>query len=178
MRALLLERWDQAAEALVPFFLEGADGDLEAARNAAAATLDGYRPSTGRELQLAAQIVAASLAALACLRSAVAGTDLAVSDLLSLQESALLLDRAARKATKAMEALRDGEVTDGTDWDDAAFVRAISKALVKQRLAEGKFGGTTRPRPKQKPKIRILASAPMTTAVLADIAGARGIPRH
>jgi hypothetical protein len=178
----------QAIAALVPFFLEGPNSDVQEAREIAAGLLDDYRAVTPRELQLAAQIIAQGWAVMACLRTAVAATNLSVMEKLTLQESAIKLDRASQKSTKALEASQKQRAKnpnamgpEQTDWHEGEFQRAINQALEKLTDANMKLaacmakpgfqgsvpvGGAAVPRAPQQKRI-FLAAEQMTPTVLA-----------
>jgi hypothetical protein len=169
---------EQAAWALAPFFLEGTQGDEEKAQEAAGTMLDDYKPATPKELQLSAQIVAYGFASLACLRSVMAAKNLPIKDVLDLQDAALALDRFAQKSTKDLLARQRERVKaphmltpEKTRWDEAGFADAMSKAMAKMRLADSKIPElVTTVRKPRKPKLRIVSSAPMTSAVLRHLA--------
>ena len=136
----------QAIAALVPFFLDGPTSDVKAARDMAEGLLDDYHAVTPKELQLAAQIVALGWAVLACLRTAVAAKNLSLEEKLDFQETAITLDRASQKATKALETSRKQRSKDpnamtleSTQWDEGAFQRTINQALEKLNDANTKL---------------------------------------
>lgn len=182
MNVVLQHFRQRAALALAPFFLEGTHGDSLAAQEAAATVLDDYYPADPKEMQLAAEIVAASFATLACLRSAVAGQNLPVTEILKLQGTALALERTSRKATKALEMSRKRRQATvplrksdpSTQWNEDAFKIAIDKALAQAKLADAKIPELLPPPVpvRQKPKLHIVASQPMTPNVLRFLSGA------
>jgi hypothetical protein len=90
---------------LAPLFLGGAEGDLQAARLAAAETLRAYAARNEQELHLAAQVIAFSLRSLDALARA-AAPDLDIKTLLRLNSSAATLHRAAMRAQKELDRLR------------------------------------------------------------------------
>jgi hypothetical protein len=171
---------EQAAAALVPFFMTGTDGETKAAPEAAA-TLDDYAPMTPKELQLAAQCVAFSFAALACLGAAamVRTEDLDVT--LDLQESALAMNALADKSTRALEARQRERQraphlmsAANTQWDNAAFRKAIARALEKLLYANTKLAALhekaaaqTPPAAPEPEKLSVLSAEPMTLSLLA-----------
>ena len=167
-----------ATMALAPFFLDGAHGDRGLAQSAAGTMLDSYNPVTPKEWQLSAQIVAYGFAALACLGSAMAVKNLPIKELLDLQDAALALDRLAQKCTKDLEARRRERARtplamtlQNTQWDDAGFKAAMSKALARMEHAAAKMPQPVVTPPKRKkPDLRIVSSEPMTSAVLARLA--------
>src|SRR3954462_3961657 len=171
---------EQAAAALAPFFMTGADSDTAAAREAAASILDDYAPMTTKELQLAAQIVAFSFAALACLGAAAMVRTQDLDVMLDLQESALAMNALSDKSTKALEARqRERERAPhlmsaaNTQWDNAAFRKAIARALEKLLYANTKLealhekAAAVAPAAPQPEKLSILAAEPMTLSLLA-----------
>ena len=167
---------EQAVAALTPFFLEGTHGDRILAQSAAASMLDAYHPATPREWQLSAQIVAYGFAALTCLGSALAVKNLPIKELLDLQDAALALDRLAQKCTKDLEARRRERAktplnmtAQNTQWDEAGFQAAMSKALAKMEHAASKRPEPVVTPPKRKPDLRIVSSEPMTSSVLARL---------
>ncbi len=86
--------------------LEGAGGDMEAARHAAAATLSTYDPQTEAELRLAARIVGFSLQAGEALAQA-ADPEMKLTHVLRLRTGAVSLSREAEKAERRLEKLRE-----------------------------------------------------------------------
>jgi len=167
---------EQAATALAPFFMIGADGDIDQARAAAAEMLDEYQAKTPRELQLAAQILAYDFATLACLGAAASVRDGDLDIMLDLQDSAIALDALSAKSTKALEARRREReraphlmTAANTEWDNAAFQSAIGRAREKMLYAETKLPTFAKPKPAPIPpaKLPILLAEPMTTSVLA-----------
>ncbi len=176
---------EQAASALAPFFVEATHGDRFLAQSAAGTMLDSYNPATPREWQLCAQIVAYGFAALACLASAVAVRNLPVKEVLDLQDAALALDRLGQKCTKDLEAQRRERaktplaVTSlNTQWDEAAFKAAMSKAFAKMEHAASKMPKPAVTPPKRKPDLRIVSSEPMTSAVLARRGASKSEDNH
>jgi len=89
--------------------LPGAAGNMEAARQAAAATLSAYDPRTEAELRLAARIVSFSLQALEALAQA-ADPEMPLTRVLRLRTGAVSLSREAEKAERRLEKLREGRV--------------------------------------------------------------------
>jgi len=183
---MVLQHFRQrAALALAPFFLEATKGDGLLAQETAATLLDDYRPVTPKEIQLAAQIVACGFAALACLRSAMAAKNLAVKDVLALQDAALALDRSAQKATKSLETARKqrqgaapAKPDSSANWDEAAFNDVMGKALAKMQLADAKIPELVPPTPiRKKPGLRLVASEPMTPHVLRRLGAETGGPQ-
>nr|WP_294517501.1 hypothetical protein [uncultured Rhodopila sp.] len=186
---------EQTAAALAPFFMEGpgSDADIASATAAAAALLEDYHPGTPKELQLAAQIVAFSFAALACLGAAATVRVQDLDIMLDLQDSAIALDTLSEKSTKALEARRrererapERMTAANTQWDNAAFQSAIGRALEKFLYASSKIPVVRElPPVAEKPaKLAILSAEPMTLSVLArrgsgaeDRSGRRGAPR-
>ena len=168
MSKTLQQYREQAASALAPFFLDGTHGDRSSAQSAAGTMLDSYNPMTPREWQLSAQIVAYGFAAMAV-------KNLPIQELLDLQDTALALDRLAQKCTKDLEARRRERartplaVTSlNTQWDDAGFKAAMSKALAKMEHAASKMPQpVVTPPQRKKPDLRIVSSEPMTSTVLA-----------
>jgi len=178
--ALSLELREQAAAALAPFFMTGTDDDAAAARDAAA-MLDDFAPMTPKEVQLAAQIVAFSFAALACLGAAAMVRTQDLDVMLDLQESALAMNALSDKSTKALEARqRERERAPhlmsaaNTQWDNAAFRKAIARALEKLLYANTKLealhekAAAVAPAAPQPEKLSILAAEPMTLSLLAS----------
>jgi hypothetical protein len=172
---------EQAAAALAPFFMTGTDGETQAAQEAAAATLEDYAPMTPKELQLAAQSVAFSFAALACLGAAAMVRTEDLDMTLDLQESALAMDALADKNTRALEARQRERQraphlmsAANTQWDNAAFRKAIARALEKMLYADTKLAAlhqkaaaTTSPAAPEPEKLSVLSAEPMTLSLLA-----------
>jgi hypothetical protein len=164
---------DRAIGALVPFFVDAATADEIAARSVAAGVLDDYHAATPKELQLATQIIALGFASLGCLSAAMVVKDASLPEMLRLQGHALALDRASKKASKALEVLRkqrakhpQAMVRESAEWDDTAFRSAIGQALERMTEANARlatFMAACAPKPKLSP----LFAEPMTKAVLA-----------
>ena len=89
--------------------LEGAGGDMDAARHAAAATLSAYDPQTEAELRLAARIISFSLQAGEALAQA-ADPEMPLTRVLRLRTGAVSLGREAEKAERRLEKLRDARL--------------------------------------------------------------------
>ena len=90
---------------LATLLLAGANGNMEAARQAAANTLAAYHPQTEDEVRLAANIVCFGLQALEALAQA-SEPDLAITRILRLRGSAVSLSREAGKAERRLEQLK------------------------------------------------------------------------
>ena len=90
---------------LAGLFLAGANGDMTAARQAAAQMLAAYHPQTEPELSLAAQIVSCSFHALNALGQA-AAPDLSLTRILRLRGSAVSLSRERHKAQRQLDQLQ------------------------------------------------------------------------
>ncbi|HYZ23979.1 MAG TPA: hypothetical protein VE690_17665, partial [Rhodopila sp.] len=104
MQPITTAALDRILAFLAPFFLTGADGNPQAARFAAAETLQAYAARNEQELRLAAQIIAFSLRALDALaRAAEPGLDLKA--ILRLNSSAVTLHRAAMRCQKEFDRL-------------------------------------------------------------------------
>jgi hypothetical protein len=86
--------------------LEGAGGDMDAARHAAAATLSAYDPQTEAEIRLAARIISFSLQAGEALAQA-ADPEMSLTRVLRLRTGAVSLSREAEKAERRLEKLRE-----------------------------------------------------------------------
>jgi hypothetical protein len=172
---------EQAAAALAPFFMTGTDDDA-AARREAAALLDDYAPMTPKELQLAAQVVAYDFAALACLGASamVRAQDLDI--MLDLQDSALAMNALSDKTTRALQARRREREraphtlsAANTQWDNAAFRKAIARAQEKLLYANTRLAALQEMAPKAAPpapepepeKLSVVSAEPMTLSLLA-----------
>jgi hypothetical protein len=105
MQPITAAALDHILAFLAPLFLNGADGDAQAARVAAAATLHAYAARDEQELRLAAQVIAFSLRALDALARA-AEPDLDIKAILRLNGSAASLHRAAMRCQKEFDRLR------------------------------------------------------------------------
>ncbi len=92
---------NQVAMLLLP----AAGGDLDAARQAATATIAAYDPKTEAELALAARIVGFSLQAIEALAQA-ANPELPLTRVLRLRGGAVSLSREAQKAERQLEQRR------------------------------------------------------------------------
>jgi hypothetical protein len=86
--------------------LQGAGGDMEAARHAAAGTLSAYDPRTEAELRLAARIISFSLQSGEALAQA-ADPEMPLTRVLRLRTGAVSLSREAEKAERRLEVLRE-----------------------------------------------------------------------
>jgi hypothetical protein len=170
---------EQAAVALAPFFTTGADDDAAAVREAAA-MLDDYAPMTPKELQLAAQVVAYSFATLACLGAAAMVRTQDLDVMLDLQDSALAMNALSDKYTKALEARRREREraphtlsAANTEWDNAAFRKAIARAMEKLLYANTKLAALHEIAAKAAPpapepeKLPVASAEPMTLSLLA-----------
>jgi hypothetical protein len=166
---------EQAVAALVPFFLDGAGNNVKAARLVITELLSDYRSATPKELQLSAQIVAMSWAAIACLRTGMAAKNLSMDQVLDLQDSAIALDRSCQKATKALAARQKERARnpramtlENTSWDEGAFQLAINQALDKMTDANVKLAAYRALAPLETTtKLNILSAEQMTPAILA-----------
>src|SRR6185437_9692475 len=94
--------------------LQGAHGDMEAARHAAAATLSAYGPQTEAELRLAARIVSFSLQAIEALAQA-ADPEIPLTRVLRLRTGAVSLSREAAKAERRLEQVREARQQNTTE---------------------------------------------------------------
>ncbi len=102
---------EQILFSLTPFFLDAAQGNVAHARAAADAMLDGYGGQTTEDLQLAAQIIAFSFAALDSLRRCAAEADLPVNMQLRLRGNANAMNRAAQQCRRALQLRRKAGAT-------------------------------------------------------------------
>jgi hypothetical protein len=103
---------------LALLFLSGTDGDVPAARQAAAHMLATYRPETEDELRLAAQVISFSFHVLEALSQA-ATQDMPLNKILRLRSGAVSLSRESIKAERRLEqrqqARRDGIPAEATE---------------------------------------------------------------
>jgi hypothetical protein len=162
--------------ALVPFFVTAGSNDETTARVVAEGVLDEYHAATPKELQLSAEIIAASWASLACLSAGMVVKDSSLEAMMRFQDHALKLDRSSQKATKMLEARRKeraknpaGMAEENTRWDEGAFQLAINQALEKLHEANAKLAvymAALMP-PEKKQKLSFLFGEPMTPSVLA-----------
>ena len=134
-----------AAAALAPFFTGTATGCVTTARLAAEGMLNDYQAATPNELQLSVEIIASSMATLACLSAASVAKHESIDEMLRLQRDALRLNRASDKATKVLQARRKQRATNPnavaaahTQWDEGLFQRAINQALDKTTAANAR----------------------------------------
>jgi hypothetical protein len=91
---------------LLPFFLTGAAGDVRLARISALQMLDAYASTSGKELMLAAQIIAFGFSTLDALAKAVVEPDLSPSARLRHRGNANALHRAGEQCRKALDRSR------------------------------------------------------------------------
>ena len=98
---------DTVIARLAPLFLTGANGDVAAARGAAAQMLAAHKPETPDELSLAADIISLQLHTLEALSYA-ATPDLSLSKIFRLRGSAVSLSRESHKAQRKLDQLGEG----------------------------------------------------------------------
>jgi hypothetical protein len=96
---------DTVIARLAPLFLTGANGDVAAARGAAAQMLAAHKPETPDELSLAADIISLQLHTLEALSYA-ATPDLSLSKIFRLRGSAVSLSRESFKAQRRLDQLQ------------------------------------------------------------------------
>jgi uncharacterized protein involved in outer membrane biogenesis len=169
----------RAVAALMPFFLDGAGHNVAAARLAIIELLDDYQPATPQEIQLAAQIVALTWAAITCLRSGVAATNLSMQEVLNLQNSAIALERSSEKTAKTLAARQQQRAIDpramtaeNIDWDEGMFQLVINQALDKMNDARVKLAiSAPTLLPAIDPKFAFLAAEKMAQSVMARRTG-------
>jgi hypothetical protein len=119
---------------IAPFFDIDASPDQTLAQEAARQMLVCYETATGKELQLAAQVVAFGMAALDCLRCSMTERDMPVEILLRMQSNAVALNGMAEKSRKALEARQrdrargQAATQEAIRLDEAEFQAAIGKA--------------------------------------------------
>ncbi len=137
---------EQILGSLTPFFLDGADGDPNAARAAARYMLDGYQTETTEELQIAAQIIACGFAALDGLRRATVDKGLTVTTQLRLRGSATAMNRAVQQGRHALDRHRKGHAapppavaSPGQSLLSADFQAALRKASDALAFARSDF---------------------------------------
>jgi hypothetical protein len=174
----LMQYREQAANALYPFIASGVDWDESLGKAVAFQAIDGYAPKTPREIQLSAQILACSFATICCVRSAMAAKNLSVEAVLNLQEAALALDEEAHRSTVALEAKQRERqrapqvmTRDSVAWDHAAFNKTMNIALKRMRDADSKIADMLPKRTPAPPTLHVAGAEPMTTSVLALLAG-------
>jgi hypothetical protein len=91
--------------------LTGANGDMEAARQAAGQMLESYDPQTESELRLAASIISFSLHSLEALSQA-ATPEMPMTKILRLRSGAVSLSRESDKAERRLEQLQQAPCDD------------------------------------------------------------------
>jgi hypothetical protein len=96
---------DTVLTSLAPLFLAATDGNLAAARHAAARMLNGHDPVTEEELRLAANIVSFSFQALEALSQA-ANPEMPLTRVLRLRGGAVSLSREAHKAQRQLQIIQ------------------------------------------------------------------------
>ncbi|WP_428487399.1 hypothetical protein [Rhodopila sp.] len=136
---------DRVVARIAPFFDPDPSFHEATAREAARELLNGYNAATGKELQLAAQIAAFSMAVLDCLRCSMSQRGMPVQVILRMRNDAVKLDTMSAKSTKALEA-RQRERARGqalgleaTQFDEAEFNAAIGKARDMVTFARAKL---------------------------------------
>jgi hypothetical protein len=172
---------EYAIKALVPFFIDAATSDQQAL-HAARQALEGYEARAPIEIQFAAQIVATTLATLACLRTAMAALNLRLDQRLALQDAALELEKQSTAARKVFDACQQQKVpVTVVTWDDTLFQAVLGTALHHLQTANAVFNANSPrkaamvaapPEPAtppaiDRPKLVFVTAEPMTAAVLA-----------
>ncbi|HET6607269.1 MAG TPA: hypothetical protein VFG62_11395 [Rhodopila sp.] len=109
--------------------LQGAGGNMEAARQAAAITLGAHMPQTEVELRLAARIVAFNLQAGEALAQA-ANPEMPLTRVLRLRTGAVSLAREAEKAERRLEKLREARLR-GLPEEPESFPESESPRVEK-----------------------------------------------
>ncbi len=104
--AILPAILDTVLGSLTPLFLSGANGDMAAARGAAAQMLASYDPQTENECCLAAATISFSLHTLEALSQA-ATPEMPLNKILRLRGGAVSLSRASDKAECRLERLQN-----------------------------------------------------------------------
>jgi hypothetical protein len=120
---------DHVVGCLIPLFLKGAGDDPALARRAAIQLLESYGVAGGRDLLLAAEVIAFSFATLDNLVRSLADPDMSIRMRLRLRSNANALSRAAERNRKFLEAARS---------DPAATVAAppLSSTVVENARDE------------------------------------------
>lgn len=99
---------DRVVARIAPFFSDGSVQFTEAeSRKAALHAVLTFAPTTGKELQLAAQMCAQEMAALDCLRCSMLIPGDQVETMLRIQEYALKLNTMSMKARKTLDTGRE-----------------------------------------------------------------------
>jgi len=91
---------------LLPFFLDGADGDGAAARMAILQMIDSYQTASARELHLVGRIIAFGSAAMDSLHRSMADPDMTEPMRLRYRSNAIALSRSAEMCQKTLDGLR------------------------------------------------------------------------
>jgi hypothetical protein len=136
---------DRVISAITPFFIVDATTNDASAREAARHMLGDYNAATGRELQLAAQVVVFSFAALDCLRCSMTERDMPVEVLLRMRTNAVALNGLCEKSQKALDARQRDRgkgvafTSNAAQLDEAEFEAAISKARQMVAFARTKL---------------------------------------
>jgi hypothetical protein len=133
---------------LATLFLVGANGNMEAARQAAATMLAAYGPQTEDEHRLAAQVISFGFHALEALAQATT-PEMPLNRILRLRGSAVSLSREAEKAQRRLDRLQQARL-DGADTpaDAPPLPPSIEKACdlvddTRQVAAAAKAAGVT-----------------------------------
>ncbi len=169
---------------ICPFFLGGASDNPTLATQAARQMLISYNAATGKELQLAAQVVVFGIAALDCLCCSMTERDMPVQLLLQIQGNAVRLNGMGEKSRKALEAKQrerqkgQAATAAAAQLDEAEFQAAIGKARQMVAFARTKLEAhrvskalasdapVAQPVP-ATPVLAPVAAEPMTLEVLA-----------
>nr|WP_294509055.1 hypothetical protein [uncultured Rhodopila sp.] len=141
-----LDLFDQALINLVPFFMDGAEGDPARARSAVLELLRSYAPRSAVELQLITETIAFSHSALDNLRRAQTNRTMPDVQREALRTKAVSLSAAGHRATRTLDRMYAGgrpqaaphpgaakapEANAGRD--QAAILRAVHERMAQQR---------------------------------------------
>ena len=140
---------------LAPIFLLGAQGNQDAARQAALHLLISYKPRNEQELGLAADIISYSFHGLEALTQS-AAPDTPLPRILRLRSGAVSLNREAHRCRKKLEALQRSEPTEPQAETVPTPGRISAEAAIElveqaQQVADkfnknaqqGRYGGMT-----------------------------------
>nr|WP_294529749.1 hypothetical protein [uncultured Rhodopila sp.] len=138
--------FEQALFNLIPFFLDGANGDPARARSAVLELLRSYSPASAVELQLITETIAFTQSALDNLRRAKAEPELPDAQRETLRTRAVSLSAAAHRANRTVDRMYAGprpqtaaqpepvpmpEANPGRD--QAAILRTVHERMAQQR---------------------------------------------
>jgi hypothetical protein len=108
---------------MLPFFLEGAGGDVELARAAILELLDAYAPATMQELDLASRVIIFGIASMDNLRLSISDPSMSDTVKLRYRSNAVALSRSAEQCRAILEGVQAKCRSASLDVASAAMAR-------------------------------------------------------